>query len=574
MKTEVITDVKKKRAFQILNDAGFFQRFSPEILEIAINKFIESQATSDQNPDSRKKRICRARSVGKRGSFRFFLRHYFSHYFPKAFGPQQEQLIRDIQKLRSKSRNPVKMTRALSRGFGKSTILTLCGTLWLILTHTWKFPIIISSSLESAKGFLQAIIDECEDNYELLDHFPELRPKKDQKGQNVSWKDGDIVFSGGARILAKGFLNSIRGKRRKESRPDALLIDDPDEEKDVASESTMVRKMRWLDRAALRLGGAWGLDVILAYTTIAPNCVGEQIYTDNQKYGNWNRKKFKAIEVDRHGNEYSTWPEVWSLQALQEEREQDPVGFAQERQNEPLAEVDQRFKGLIQVYQYPPVHTWEGWQLALAVDLSLGRSEKSDYSAIIGVGLSPEGIFHEVYSDIQRRLPDAIERDLLQAIQLLPWNACGIESNANQEYFLLNFKRQVQVFNQTAPKKILIPIVEINNTSDKEARVTGALQPLVASGLLKLRNDSRILFDQLNEFPYRHKDGPDALEMAVRLIREMPGPKVARSNAPKTLPNAETFIRNRHNRIERNLQEKLLKKMGYTGFDDPRLRER
>ena len=399
-----------------------------------------------------------------------------------------------------------------------------------------------------------------------------LRPKKDQKGQTVSWKDGDIVFQGGARILAKGFLNSIRGKRRKESRPDALLIDDPDEEKDVASESTMVRKMRWLDRAALRLGGAWGLDVIVAYTTIAPNCVGEQIFTDNQKYGHWDRKKFKAIEVDEEGNEFSTWPQTWPLKALQEERAQDPIGFAQERQNEPLAEVDQRFKGLIQRYRFPPAPSWSDWTLALAVDLSLGKSEKSDYSAIIGVGLGPDGKFYEAYSDIQRRRPDAIERDLMLALQTLPWNICGIESNANQEYFLLNFRRLVSEFNKTSANKITIPIVELSNTSDKEARIMGALQPLVASGLLLLRDDSETLFQQLNEFPYRHKDGPDALEMGVRLIREMPG---IRASKPKEQPNQNTARQvqeRRKNTIQSRQYDSLLRKLGYDGPNDPRLR--
>lgn len=504
----------------------------------------------DSDTENRKKVICRRRSVGRRGNFRFFLRHYFGHYFGKAFGPQQEELIKDIQKLRGRNRDPVKMARALSRGFGKSTILSLCGVLWMILTRTWNFPIIISSSLESAKGFLQAIIDECEDNHELLNDFPELRPKKDQKGQNVSWKDGDIVFAGGARILAKGFLNAIRGKRRKESRPDALLIDDPDEEKDVASESTMARKMRWLDRAALRLGGSWGLDVIVAYTTIAPNCVGEQIYADDQKYGEWDRKKFKAIEVDENGQEYSTWPENWPLEALQKERDQDPIGFAQERQNEPLAEVDQKFKGLIQVYEYEPLVSWQGWTLALAVDLSLGKTEKSDFSAIIGLGLSPEGKFYEIYSDIQRRRPDVIERDLLAALQQFPWNLCGIESNANQEYFYLNFKRRLAEFNTNLDpsQKILTPITEISNTSDKESRIIGALQPMIAAGNLLIRSDSEMLLKQLEEFPYAKKDGPDALEMAHRLIRESPLVKT-RTDVTNQVPDKRVADRIHKKRI-------------------------
>ncbi|HNM05935.1 MAG TPA: hypothetical protein PKK05_23675, partial [Leptospiraceae bacterium] len=43
-------------------------------------------------------------------------------------------------------------------------------------------------------------------------------------------------------------------------------------------------------------------------------------------------------------------------------------------------------------------------------------------------------------------------------------------------------------------------------------------QPHIKAGNLKLRNDSAQLYKMLNEFPYQKKDGPDALDMAVRTI--------------------------------------------------------
>ena len=100
----------------------------------------------------------------------------------------------------------------------------------------------------------------------------------------------------------------------------------------------------------------------------------------------------------------------------------------------------------------------------------------------------------------------------------------------------------------------------------------GALQPLVASGLLLLRDDSETLFQQLNEFPYRHKDGPDALEMGVRLIREMPG---IRASKPKEQPNQNTARQvqeRRKNTIQSRQYDSLLRKLGYDGPNDPRLR--
>ncbi len=60
--------------------------------------------------------------------------------------------------------------------------------------------------------------------------------------------------------------------RYKNFRPDALVIDDPDEYSHIESPTTMERRYRWLERSALKVGGVLSdLDVIIIYTTIADN---------------------------------------------------------------------------------------------------------------------------------------------------------------------------------------------------------------------------------------------------------------------------------------------------------------
>ncbi|MDI7166723.1 hypothetical protein [Leptospira santarosai] len=532
-----------KLEFTKLLDGTPYANVDPAILAEAVRNVTE-RLKSKTIGVNRKKNICRKRATGRRGSFLFFCRHYFPHYFSIPFGEQQMELIHLIQSYRSpknkdgtKLRNPLRSLVALSRGFGKSTILTLCGVLWLVLTSTWKFPILISSTLGQAKEFLRKIQEEIEDNTELANDYPELLPKKDIKGQNVSWSDFDLVFNGGFRIIAKGWGNAIRGKRHKNIRPDALLFDDPDEEKDVNSESTMIRKYRWFERAALKLGTVWGIDVILSYTTIAPNCVGEYVF-NSDRYRDWIRKKHRAIITDSDGSERSSWPAGAPIDLLLKEREEDPITFAQERQNDPLPEVGQKFKGLVQTWKFERPNSFAGWQLSLALDLSLGRTERSDFSAIVGLGLSPMGKFYELYSDIQRRRPDQIQRDFIAALQAFPWNIAGIETNGGQEHFLEGFRTRLEDWNElcslenngqglTLANKIIVPVIGIDNSGDKIRRIEGALQVPVATGQLLLRDDSDILRSQLEEFPFKKKDGPDALEMAYRLIVESLGNSVS-----------------------------------------------
>jgi hypothetical protein len=516
--------LNSERVEQILS------KYPPSVQELAIQMFQEQQR--ERKSKNTEKLSTRGKVLSDDASFHWFLKYYFGHYFGVEFGEQQLELIQAIEGFRLKrKRAPRKVLRALSRGFGKSTILSLAGVIWLMLRGEWKFVILISSTLEAAKDFLRKVTEEVEDNVRLTDDWPELLPAIDKKGQSVSWKDTDIVFAGNFRIIAKGFLNAIRGKRHKQYRPDALIFDDPDEEKDVASESTMQRKYRWFDRAALKLGSQWGIDAIVAYTTISPNCVGETIFNDDVKYSpkEWDKKKFSAIVV-RNGKECSSWEAGAPIAQLLEEREKDPITFARERQNEVMAEIDQVFRDTIQTYHFDRSKILPSWKLILAVDLSLGKTETSDYSAIVGVGMEPSGLMWHVYDDIKRRRPDDIMKDLIRALLQFNWTKCVIEDNGNQDHFVEGFKRTLRRFNAASSaeqdeefgivsdRKIMIPIEGISNSGDKIKRIKENLQPHIKAGNLKLRNDSPLLFKMLNEFPYQKKDGADALDMAVRTI--------------------------------------------------------
>ncbi len=455
-------------------------------------------------------------------SFQSFLDTYFAHYFTIPSGPQQKELTKLVESLKDRpKRKSLKYSRAVSRGFGKSTIVSLCAVLWLVLRGDWKFVLLVSASLPHAEGFLRKISDEIEGNDLLVADFSELEPARDSNGTTVAWNDRHLVFAGGFAIIAKGFRNQIRGLRYKNFRPDALVIDDPDEYSHIESPTTMERRYRWLERSALKVGGVLSdLDVIIIYTTIASNCIGEYIYIDKEnKFSHFNRKKFKALETLPDGSEKSCWEHGAPTDLLVKEREKDPLAFASERQNEPLPEAGQCFRGRIQTYVFERPSNLRDWQFALAVDESLGKSEKSNPSAIIGVGMAPDGVMYEVYNSITIRRPDQIISDLLVVLQLYPWEKCGIDTSGNQEHFLDRVEDAVVAYNKTTQTKILVPLVGLKDSSNKQVRIRTALQPMIATGKVKIREDSKTLLEHLNNFPYGHLDGPDALEYAVRLLR-------------------------------------------------------
>jgi phage terminase large subunit-like protein len=156
---------------------------------------------------------------------------------------------------------------------------------------------------------------------------------------------------------------------------------------------------------------------------------------------------------------------------------------------------------------------------ALAVDPSLGkRDREGDYSAIVFLGIA-RGLLW-VAADLARRPPYRIVGDTLDACQRFAPHVVGIEANQFQELLVHEFERQSQ-----GRFGIAWPTFAIQNRAPKPLRIRRLGQYIVNRELRVLDNlGGRLLVGQLQDFPHGdHDDGPDALEMAVRMILELSG---------------------------------------------------
>jgi len=97
-------------------------------------------------------------------------------------------------------------------------------------------------------------------------------------------------------------------------------------------------------------------------------------------------------------------------------------------------------------------------------------------------------------------------------------DAVAIESNQFQELLA------VQIEQKAKANDCFFPTVKIVNTISKQIRIR-RLGPYLAQGLIRFKsnsNSTRLLVDQLKDFPTAsHDDGPDALEMALRVMIEL-----------------------------------------------------
>lgn len=154
---------------------------------------------------------------------------------------------------------------------------------------------------------------------------------------------------------------------------------------------------------------------------------------------------------------------------------------------------------------------------AIAVDPSKGKdTKKGDYSAIVFAGLCG-GLLY-VDANLERRPPSKIVADAIEFHRLNPADGVLLESNQFQELLAPEF--QTQTAARSLPP---IPLHLVENRVSKETRI-GRLDPYFARGQIRLRQTpgSRLLLEQLREWPLAaHDDGPDALEMAIRLLDQL-----------------------------------------------------
>ena len=149
----------------------------------------------------------------------------------------------------------------------------------------------------------------------------------------------------------------------------------------------------------------------------------------------------------------------------------------------------------------------------IAVDPSLGDDPRAgDYSAIVALGYARGLLWVE--ADLARRSPQATIADTLVMADRWRPHAIGIEAVAFQSVLVTELARQ---------QRVPWPVFGIKADGPKALRIR-RLGPAVTRRELRILDSpgGRLLYQQMRNWPVdQHDDGPDALEMALRLMTEM-----------------------------------------------------
>jgi predicted phage terminase large subunit-like protein len=120
---------------------------------------------------------------------------------------------------------------------------------------------------------------------------------------------------------------------------------------------------------------------------------------------------------------------------------------------------------------------------------------------------------------------------MVEAHKDFPAEAVAIETNQFQELLATQIAAAARASGQQ------MPIVPLVNTVSKAVRIR-RLGPYLAAKGIRFRNTpgTRLLMDQLRDFPVAgHDDGPDSLEMALRVMIQLHNGRATSGNTVRRL---------------------------------------
>jgi len=451
----------------------------------------------------------------------------------------------------------VKIALAAPRDFGKSTLITLIYILYCICYQKEKFIIIVSNTSSQACQVIDNIRRELLENQLLKSGFPELY---DSNGKLSRSRESEIITHNGIKIIGLGSGQQVRGRRFGNARPGLVIADDLESAESIYLQETRQKTKDWFEKSLLKVGSQNTNYFFIGNLYHPYSLLGE--YINKEISPGWEGYKYSAVitwptsklweewKLIRNGkkeykgargleasrafyNDYRKemndgavllWPERYDICKLMEEYENNPLSFMSEFQNTP---IDSKTC----VFPLEKFHYWtsiyrtveellrtlgENAEFFMACDPSAGDDSiiKNDYSAIAIIARDKTThVMYLIECDIERRDPDKLLTDILAYCKRYKFVKVGFEANNFQGLLIPNLKKLLE------DNHIYTEIVPIKNMANKTKRIM-ALLPYLKSGQLQLCKNM-LLDEQLQFFPWaKHDDGPDALEMAVRLCEE------------------------------------------------------
>jgi predicted phage terminase large subunit-like protein len=248
------------------------------------------------------------------------------------------------------------------------------------------------------------------------------------------------------------------------------------------------------------------------------------------------RRFYEEHRAEMDAGAILLWPEVEDLYTLMCMRVDGGHGtFEREKQNSP---INPEFCEWPETYFDERIwfDTWPAGLVVktMALDPSKGTgSGRGDFSAFVCLGVNRQGVVYIEADQARRGVPEIVA-DGVERFRLFQPHAFGIEANQFQDLFAGQFETEFRRIGLLTARPL-----PIDNQTPKQVRIR-RLGPYLSTRRLRFKTDSpgtKLLVEQLMQFPIAdHDDGPDALEMALRLAEQFVANRIFHDGLGDRLP--------------------------------------
>lgn len=446
--------------------------------------------------------------------FGLFAIYYFKDYFTYSLAPFHYDFFQDCHDLVD---NKIREVAWIAfRESGKTSIAKLF-IIWLIATDRRKYINVDSLDKENAERILFDVAFEMVNNKRFQNDFGILFSREKDMGEIKQNRINNFVCENGVRVEAHSTQESVRGRIHLNQRPDALILDDIENNKTKDSEAYTKQVADHISEAMA------GLSVD-----------GFMLYLGNflTEYGNVNHiiqraKNDTGIRVRNIPVMIDNKPTWESKYALTDEeagltgkvsiedkqRQLGSLVFSYEMMNKPIDEMTAEFKK-----EYAQFDTEEHLKKLdtncfITIDSAVSEKESADFTGVCINRVSTENKWYITTYRLKYNSKDLIDH-LFYLNKTYKPVFMGLEETTFTmaiQPFLQEEMRKRQIFFTVTPVK--------HKGIQKELRIRGLI-PRWESKSIFLVGDNSELLDELRVFPNgQHDDVVDALSQQLQQAR-------------------------------------------------------
>ena len=326
----------------------------------------------------------------------------------------------------------------------------------------------------------------------------------------------EVHYTTGAkvRIEAYGKGAAIRGLSWGSKRPNLVIIDDPQDSDDAASEAVTQKDWDWFLSDVYFLGKT--SRIFLIGNNLGERCIIERVLKDADKL------KFETMRIAiLTSDSKSAWPSKWPTRDIEAERDSwASLGkmdiWYREKMCQCISPDSQKFKREYFRY-YEKAPSKSELNIYTTVDLAISQKVNADYSAIVTVGVNRGGYWFVLDVEYGRYDPSTTMDAIFSAVKKWRPLSVGIEAVAYQSALQHFLEKEM-------PKRgIFFRIQPLKAEKKKELRID-AIQPRFAVGSVWFKQNA-VWLDKIESellaYPHgAHDDVIDALAYMEQMAQE------------------------------------------------------